>query len=231
MQSLKRRSLHFEPLEERQLLTVLYWDPRQSGGSNLGGSGTWTSDGTPLWYNPATQTDVAWNNANGDTAVFQGTAGTVTIASAVTASGIGVETTGYTLSGGSITLAQNTNSGWLDGQIRTDAGAAAIGSVLAGSVGLAKTGTGTLTLTGANTYSGATAVENGTLAVAGDDNRLPTGTTVTLGSGDDSGVLQLGDGTTSRNQSLAGLFIDGDGSGNRVVGGRDRHRHADAYGR
>ena len=88
-----------------------------------------------------------------------------------------------------------------------------------GVVNLTKTGTGELTLTGANAYSGATAIQNGTLALAGGDNRLPTGTTVTLGDGQgDSGVLQLGDGTTASNQSLAGLFIDG-GSASSVVGG------------
>ena len=116
-------------------------------------------------------------------------------------------------------LTQNNNSGWLDGEIRVNSTTDAIDAVLAGSVGLTKSGIGELTLAGANTYDGATAIQDGTLAVAGGDNRLPTGTTVTLGSGDNSGVLQLGDGTTASNQSLAGLFIDGNGSDNRVVGG------------
>ena len=56
------------------LLTVLYWDPQQSAGANLGGSGSWTNGGAAVWYNPATQTDVVWNNTNGDAAVFQGSA-------------------------------------------------------------------------------------------------------------------------------------------------------------
>jgi uncharacterized repeat protein (TIGR01451 family) len=107
--------------------------------------------------------------------------------------------------------------------LTVDCAADSIGSQWAGAVvgsgGLAKAGAGVLTLTGANTYLGATAIENGTLAVAGGANRLPAGTTVTLGSGGSSGVLQLGDGTTSCNQSLAGLFVDGNGSNNRVVGG------------
>ena len=104
MQSLKRRSLHFEPLEDRHLLTVLYWDPQQSGGSNLGGSGTWTNGGTALWYNPATQTDVAWNSASGDVAIFEGTAGAVTVNSGVTASSIGFQSNNYTLSSGTSRL-------------------------------------------------------------------------------------------------------------------------------
>ena len=34
-------SLLVEPLEERQLLTVLYWDPNHTGGTALGGTGNW----------------------------------------------------------------------------------------------------------------------------------------------------------------------------------------------
>jgi uncharacterized repeat protein (TIGR01451 family) len=87
--------------------------------------------------------------------------------------------------------------------------------VVTGSGELIKTGAGTLTLTGASTYSGNTYIQDGKVAVAGADNRLPTTTTVTLGL---DGVLQLGDGTTSRSQTLAGLKSDAN-EGGQVVGG------------
>ncbi len=80
---LKRHSLLFEPLEDRHLLSVLYWDPQHTHTASAGGQGTWTNGGSADWYNG--QADVAWNNANGDTAVFQGTAATVAVNSAVTA--------------------------------------------------------------------------------------------------------------------------------------------------
>ncbi|MEI8310047.1 MAG: autotransporter-associated beta strand repeat-containing protein, partial [Verrucomicrobiota bacterium] len=51
-----------------------------------------------------------------------------------------------------------------------------IGSVISGSGGLTKSGTGTLTLTGANTYTGATYVSSGTLIVGNGTNNSSLGT-------------------------------------------------------
>jgi autotransporter-associated beta strand protein len=93
------------------------------------------------------------------------------------------------------------------------------------SLSLAKLGTGTLTLTAANGYSGATFVRNGTLILAGGHDRLPTSTVVTLGdaAASTSGVLQLGNSGTASNQTLAGLLNDMDyqysASNDRVVCG------------
>jgi fibronectin-binding autotransporter adhesin len=61
-----------------------------------------------------------------------------------------------------------------------------------GSLALTKNGTGTLTLTGANTYSGGTVINNGTLAIAGDAT-LGTGP-VTIGA---LGTLTYSVSTTS----------------------------------
>ena len=47
---------------------------------------------------------------------------------------------------------------------------ATIGSVLSGSQGLVTSGTGTLILTVANTYTGATTVNSGTLQISGANN-------------------------------------------------------------
>ncbi len=74
-----------------------------------------------------------------------------------------------------------------------------------------------LTLSNANTYSGATLIKRGTLALGGGNDRLPTGTTVTLGDSvaNTNGILKL----DSRSQQIAGLLTAGSGTGNRVVNG------------
>jgi len=111
----------------------------------------------------------------------------------------------------------------LDGSVTVDVADAdaslTISSVISGDSSLTKTGVGALTLSGASIYTGDTEISGGTLAIAGGDNRLPVGTAVILGSGTNSGVLQLGDGIVACNQTLAGLTESGTSAYNRVIGG------------
>jgi autotransporter-associated beta strand protein len=74
---------------------------------------------------------------------------------------------------------------------------------------LNKIGPGTLVLIAQSTYSGATTtIQNGTLRI-GIVNALPPGTSVTLGSIGNSAALDLGSGTGSFNQTIAGLTTAG----------------------
>ncbi|MBA4613540.1 autotransporter domain-containing protein [Stappia taiwanensis] len=78
------------------------------------------------------------------------------------------------------------------------------GAVLDGVGGLTKQGSGKLTLSGANTYTGATVVEDGTLVLANGQAIADTGAVVLQG-----GVLQLKDDETIGSLSgLAGTSID-----------------------
>jgi fibronectin-binding autotransporter adhesin len=81
-----------------------------------------------------------------------------------------------------------------------------IGRAGGNNLALVKTGEGILELSGANTYSGATAVQNGTLRI-GAHNALPTSTSVTLGlaGSDNFGLLDLNE----FDQQLAGLVRTG----------------------
>ena len=71
----------------------LQWDPGQSTGMTLGGSGTWSS--TTSWYNGLS--DGPW--VSGSDADFGGTAGIVTLGGAQSAGNLNFNTSGYTITG------------------------------------------------------------------------------------------------------------------------------------
>ncbi|MCW0220838.1 MAG: autotransporter-associated beta strand repeat-containing protein, partial [Prosthecobacter sp.] len=84
-----------------------------------------------------------------------------------------------------------------------------------------KTGAGSLTFTAPNVYTGNTRVNGGRIILAGGSDRLAPTSTVTLGQGTSSGVLQLGDASGASDQTLASLVMAGTGSANAVVGGHE----------
>lgn len=87
------------------------------------------------------------------------------------------------------------------------------------STGLLKTGAGSLKLSGVSSLSGGVSINEGSIILAGGDNRLPTETVVALGSGTGSAKLQLGDSDGAMRQTLADILIQGSGGSNAVVGG------------
>lgn len=185
----------------------LFWD-RNGGLSGFGGDGTWDTTSNRF----ATSDDGTWfrwvdsdvNNAH--TAVFGTAAGSVTIASPVTASGLKFQVSGYAIQGSTIN-ALGTTFGIDVGASNT----ATISSVVAGAVGttISKTGAGSLTLAGANTYSGLTSVSQGTLKL--------------LNTGSISGSIKVGTSTTFDVTSFASGFTIATGrtlSGNGTVNGK-----------
>lgn len=137
----------------------LTWDAVTGNGQADDGGGMW-SPSAANWWNSSS--DVVWPNTASDTAIFganNGAAGMVAVSGTVTAAGVTFTNVGsgvYLLANGSINAATfnaATN--------------ARIGSELSGSAGLLKSGSGTLTLEGSKSYSGATVVTGGTLQVIG----------------------------------------------------------------
>ena len=145
--------------------------PTQMGG----GSGAWSA------------TNPNWSNFNGSAtgarypadafSIFGGAAGTVTIdntAGAVLAQGMQFASDGYRLNGDPLTLVAPA-AGQLsevrvgDGGATSASWTTTIDNVLTGN-GLNKTGTGTLVLNGANTYTQDTRLSAGTLSVSSDAN-------------------------------------------------------------
>ena len=135
------------------LAASLSWDPAGAGG----GSGTWDTT-TASWNDGSTA--VTWNNAAGDTAIFGGTAGTVTLSEAITAGGLDLTTDGYTLTGNTLTISGG-------GAIAVGSGlAATVSSTLSATSGLVKTGAGSATVSGPSTITGNVTVNGGTLGFA-----------------------------------------------------------------
>jgi autotransporter-associated beta strand protein len=132
----------------------LFWT---ASGSTLGGSGTWNTASSRWSPTESPVSGGLW--ANGRTAVFGGTAGTVAVASAVSPLALSFTTSGYTLASGSGSIAA--------GDVSVVAGGVAtIATRLTGSSGLTL-GAGTLVLAGtANDYTGFTSVVGGTLQLA-----------------------------------------------------------------
>ena len=139
----------------------VYWDSDGNAANNdvltgagLGGTGTW--DIGAKWYNGTTDTAYVPNS----NVVFTGTAGVVSVTAPQLVASMQFKTTGYSVSGSSLTLTGPT--------MATDAGVdATIASSIIGAAGLTKTGSGVMTLSGANSYSGGTTVSGGTLAING----------------------------------------------------------------
>ncbi len=145
----------------------LFW---VGNGIAYGGNGNWSSVANN-WSTAASPGPVAltvWNET--ETAVFFGSAGTVNISdpNINAQSGLRFESDQFILSGGSLSL---TGASSAANPIDVAAASTAnINAVLAGSAGVTKTGPGTLVLNAANTYSGETVVEGGTLQLVGSIN-------------------------------------------------------------
>ncbi|MGV2899809.1 autotransporter domain-containing protein [Achromobacter sp. AGC78] len=171
--------------------TLSFWDggntARHDNGVIDGGSGTWRADGRN-WAN----VDGTLNGVfqpNPTFAIFQGTAGTVTVdtsAGAIGVTGMQIATDGYRIEGDAIAL-QGAGG---ESIIRVGSGSSAdagmtgtIAASLAGASKLAKTDFGRLVLTGDNTYTGGTDVRVGTLSVSKDANLGAATGGVTLSGG------------------------------------------------
>src|SRR5215207_1412527 len=123
---------------------VLYWDPNGAAAPNpAGGTGTWSAAGATWWNGAGVQ---AYNvGAQPHDAIFGSSGGGVSISGAVTARSVTFDTGAYTLSGGTLTLA---DAGIVS--VTNAADTAAVTSTISGAT-LTKTGAGKLVLSGANT--------------------------------------------------------------------------------
>ncbi|WP_183049951.1 fibronectin-binding autotransporter adhesin ShdA [Salmonella enterica] len=144
---------------------------------------------------------------------------------------------GTTITGGTLTAdhADSLGSGDIDNSGVLQVGEGELENTLSGSGSLVKTGTGELTLSGDNSYSGGTTITGGTLTADHADS-LGTGTIA------NSGVLQVGEGELENTLSGSGslvktgtgeLTLSGDNTysgGTTITGGTLTADHADSLG-
>jgi len=179
-----------------------------NGGVTKAGTGTMTLSGVNT-YSGTTTVSAGTLNLSGGAAILD--TGTVTLANTAgvilsLASNEAIGTlTGGGGTGGNITL---------NGATLTVGDAANItyAGVISGTGGLTKTGSGTMTLSSAHTYTGATTINAGTLTLGAAD-RLSNSTAVTVAAG---ATFNLG----GFSETIASIVSDGTvtlGSGNTVT--------------
>ena len=147
------------------------------------GTGTWTLSNTP-----------------GAAMAWQVEAGTLDLG------GTTQTATALTLTGGTV------RNGMLSSSASFSLQAGTIAAILAGSGGLAKTGTGEVTLAGANTYTGATTVSAGKLIVNGSiasSSSLTVNAGGTLGGSGTVGTTAIAGGTLAPGNSIGTLSVAG----------------------
>ena len=194
------------------------------GGGNVtwsGGTGNWTSGFSPaiaeasnITYN-GSGGGISTNNISSSTLgsvgniTFSSGAGAYTLAANSGSAGFDtanpLTVTGNIVNNSTNTQTINTALAFgTTGAIDTSSGAMAIGGAISGPGGLTKNGTNTLTLSGANTFSGNVTVSSGTLSVnsVSDSaaNALGTGTQLALGQG--ASFLYNGSTTANTTRSL-----------------------------
>ena len=174
--------------------TYFKWDPNKTG-TGSDGSGNWDATST-LWTSGST--DVKWANTVNSTNVASfgnggGAAGTVTLQTAIWSDGISFSSA----SSGDYTIAAAGPSDTLTlgDSVTVPVGASpTISAPIVGLTNLMLCGGGTLNVSGANTYTGATVIYSGTL------NVLPG---ATLGAGSSAVILGPDDRTGFGNLSIS----------------------------
>lgn len=198
-----------------------YWDVNGTTAGS-GGTGIWNL--TNLSWGPSGDGTTgpfasAWNNAALDDAIFGGTAGTVTLGAPITAHNLSFNTSGYILTGNTLTLAGASPTITTN---MTSTGFARIASIIAGTAGLTKAGDGTLQLTNTgNTFSGGILLTGGTLHGSSDATLGQAGNAITTAAGANV-ALRIDGVSTQRSVTIGNggnLTLSGTGVGSARISG------------
>ena len=230
---------------------VYTWDA-SGAGTTFDGSGAWSTSSAYWWSGSS---DSAWTTSGTDSAVFGAAAGsnpyTVTLGSSVAMAGVTFANQNYTIApdagglygltigsggvtaGASATIAAPVALGAAQTWTVAAGQALNVGGPISGSFGLTTAGAGTLNLSGADTYSGATVVSGGTLNLAAGGtlngiscNEVAGGVlaisgTLTVANG---GMFAIATGYSSATSGTVamngGVLNIGNGGGCAYIGGK-----------
>jgi fibronectin-binding autotransporter adhesin len=163
----------------------LTWDPTFSPATPAGGAGTWDAT-TANWSNGST--DVIWS---ANTAVFGGTGGAVTVSGTQNVTGLTINSTGYSLTGGTIDIGTGATFG-VGGSF---SGTLTIDSTIVGSGAITFSGPNTTAMVamgGRSSYSGGTIITNSARVRVTQSSGLGTGAITFTGSSSNELLISSG---------------------------------------
>lgn len=190
-----------------------YWDGiagNTNNGAIQGGAGTWDAASTNWTDATDSAPGVIWVADN--TAVFAGTAGTVTVSGAQQISGLTFNVTGYTISGDALDI--NGAAAVLSATGSATISSAIIDTNVGGSVNISS---GSITLSGTNTYTGATTVSSGSsLTISGShaSNVSSDGILIVSGTLGGSATINSGGQLSSTATLSSGVTVNLGGTAN-----------------
>jgi fibronectin-binding autotransporter adhesin len=178
-----------------------------------GGNGAWNTSSTN-WSAATVPNPWDVGDGTGNVAEFATPGATVTVGgspAAVFANGIQFDNPAQ-VTGGAVNF---LTGGLTVPTVTVNASSGTISSIIAGSAGLVTSGTGLITLTGANTYTGGTTINSGTLQLNAATSAGPSSQTITLGdagTGANKTQLNLNVSTVANS-----VVISGQGSGAATI--------------